>query len=489
MIVSNFAVRTWWDVPHLFYFPLVCGAAMLAGMACSRATLADDAVATRRTTDEHRHPVDAQDAVEVLNPIYFRVALACLKEDRELLDRCAEELATKVQEDEMFFVPASFGRLVIFDEMNDKERFIIQFAELCGRRFDNVAWGESAEKRMTTVLQRLSSERKEWHSDALMAGLPRIGPEPDGVSAMVLQRGMPLVPLAERQHVLEHFLSRSQKRRRDPSVTDAQQACWNRHWHTVVKVASDEYHSHLQANKLWPLTAEYISEFGAGAIHSRELFSRSMHATCFQRQNLYDNSNAPNLPEAEWLKRVHDEIAAIPFPSARLQLEFDSNWDAFAKHHPLQLPLGRIAVADLARDPRLKAAFTGQFSQPTLRVLLERISGETGVALRVGPTTDPELVVAASINFSGPLLGAMRMLVEFPGVQAEWERTADGYVLHSTVKRPTVAGGGGNSGTMRMVLVACNVVVVLGLVRWLWVRQRKPSAGTVPAADDRSDGP
>lgn len=258
---------------------------------------------------------------------------------------------------------------------------------------------------------------------------------------------------------------------------------WNSGRQDLAKLSVELYATHFRFTELWAELRAYLDEFGADGKHSRHLFGLAINTLNRARAQKID-FDPRDVPDRAWFDSWHERLKGGG--TGKVAERLAGAWDVFSNWTEESLPLGPVAVADLARDPRLRAEFTGQFSHPTLRVLLERMTGETGVSLRVGPTTDPELVVAVSIHSAGPLLGVMRMLAEFPGVRAEWERTADGYVLHSAVKGPAVAGGGANSSTMRLILVACNVVVVLGLVRWLWIRQRKPSAGTIPSTDDRT---
>lgn len=380
-------------------------------------------------------PLDPPDVLEVLNPIYFRVALAAVKEDRALFDTCADQLAARAKEDAKYLIPASYGRLVIFEALQDKERFLTQFADVCGQRFDGVAKAQHAEKRMLEVLQRLPSEHADWEAEALLRGLKRIGPEPDGVSVLILEHGWKRLPIADQAPYFATFLEGANIRRRDAAVSLELREYWLSQWHAVVKVAMDNYTSHLWADKLWPLTVEYFDEFGAKGPHTRELLTKAMRATSVQRAKMFDKYDPAILPAQSWLNAAHEQVAALPSRSAHQNTEFESAWREFVDFREAPLTLGPIPRDELRRDRRLRQIVTYRFTQQkvTLGEACEFLAKQIGIAVRVGSATNPNLIASGPWNMEGPVLGAMELMAFSPILKGQWHRVADGYEYHSSL--------------------------------------------------------
>jgi len=133
------------------------------------------------------------------------------------------------------------------------------------------------------------------------------------------------------------------------------------------------------------------------------------------------------------------------------------------------LPIGRITLEELLRDPRLRVLFSAQFAKPLLGVVLERMQKDTGVIVRVGGETSADLFLADAASFAGPLHSAMRIVAELETVQGEWERTSDGYELHSSKKNSTTGPRGRAS---RYLLWGVNLAFVVLVAGWLAARRK-----------------
>lgn len=60
-------------------------------------------------------------------------------------------------------------------------------------------------------------------------------------------------------------------------------------------------------------------------------------------------------------------------------------------------------------------------------------------------------------------------------IKGEWERTVDGYVLHSSQKNPGFLELTAKNSTARRLLFGVNLVVVVLVLRWLWLGRRTNS--------------
>lgn len=125
----------------------------------------------------------------------------------------------------------------------------------------------------------------------------------------------------------------------------------------------------------------------------------------------------------------------------------------------------------LSADPRLQAKLTANLSQPPLSVIFRQLETASGLIFSAEEGIDVHNPVLGSTVWNNtPAYAAMDQVARADNVRGNWEKTADGYCLHSKL----LAGGATSSDSRAWLLIAVLVgfLVVCGLhLLRMWLRR------------------
>ena len=136
----------------------------------------------------------------------------------------------------------------------------------------------------------------------------------------------------------------------------------------------------------------------------------------------------------------------------------------------------------LEADLRLGKRISMDLKAPTIRQVLRRIEGATGVPLRVGPGINPETArfgVLKALNAQ-----AWEVLLEVgtvEGAEGEWRRDGDGYVLVATNTATVVA----KTLQFWLIVSAAVLLAVLMIGLGIW-RHRSLKRGSKDEAEAKT---
>lgn len=423
------------------------------------------------------HEIDDIEIQKELNPIFLRITAAVVREDVTILRECADELEKKAAASPRLKVPASLARLVVLESIPDPEGYALQFGMIA-------SWERRDLKEVTTISKRLPlylldlaiGGKADWREAVVQKAGSQLWPGADPLTVEIARSYVPTLKSYPAQaEYLAHLQREAHKLWTDETQSMELRAIWNDGRQELARQSIELHAAHFNFEWLWPEVQAYLDEFGTDGKHSRKLFALGIDR--LNRARIQKISFDPRMvPKREWFDHWQKQLKeggreATP----RMMTE---SWEIYANWTDEPLTLGLIPGTDLVRDPRLLNSFSAHFSKPPLRLVLEKMSANSGVSIQVGPTTEPGLILAGTAEFSGDLYQVMRILAELESVQGQWERTKEGYVLHSTQKNPPSGQIEikTNLSPMRLAFIGANFVIVGFVLRWILSRRRTTAA-------------
>jgi hypothetical protein len=311
-----------------------------------------------------------------------------------------------------------------------------------------------------------ASPEAEWYPEVLRAAALKLWPAADALTSDLVLRHLAAL---ERHNDKASFIKEIQLKTRDLARDEKYSAglrqSWNDGRQLFGKLAVELYAQDFDFSEMWAELRAYLDEYGVEGKYGTALLASALETlnSAYENKISFDQRVTPTRP---WLESWHGRLEKNG--SSKASERLNVAWTNYVKRAEVPLPIGKVSLSDLEFDPRLHVTFTGEFRHPSLGMLLDRMSEQTGMSFKEISTSPPLDEAAASIRFDGPMFRAMKQIAELPNAQGEWVRTSDGYILQASWRPSPVEKvyNLSSRGYGRMLLIFTNLVCASLLITW-----------------------